>query len=137
MIELLANIILCFECLQGEVYISVHPDLSRPILVRPSSENFQVRKVCVWYVRMCLEPYLMTMATMAREYLFIHLDPLEENLLPHTFLRNGWTECVLQCTFCTSISQECVWPLNLVQKCLEFEGFRPFFGLRTFMSGLQ
>ena len=54
----------------------------------------------------------------------------------HSFLRNGWTECVLQCTFCTSISQECVWPLNLVQKCLEFEGFRPFFGLRTFMSGL-
>ena len=55
MIELLANIILRFECLQGEVtidnfaciyvhpfnasYISVHPDLSRPILVRPSSEN--------------------------------------------------------------------------------------------------
>ena len=79
---------------------------------------------------------LMAMATMVREYLIIHLDPLEENLLPHTFLRNGWTECVLQCTFCTSISQECVWPLNLVQKCLEFEGFRPFFGLRTFMSGL-
>ena len=73
---------------------------------------------------------------MAREYLFIHLDPLEENLLPHTFLRNGCTECALQHTFCTSISQECVGPLNLVQKCLEFEGFRPFFGLRTFMSGL-
>ena len=30
----------------------------------------------------------------------------------HTFLRNGQTECVLQCTFCLSISQECVWPLN-------------------------
>ena len=34
----------------------------------------------------------------------------------HTFLRNGWTECVLQCKFCPSISQKCVRPLNLVQK---------------------
>ena len=117
----------------GFPYIRIFLDQSWYVRVR---KIFQVRKVCVRYVRMRLEPYLMTMATMAREYLFIHLDPLEENLLPHTFLRNGWTECVLQCTFCTSISQECVWPLNLVQKCLEFEGFRPFFGLRTFMSGL-
>ena len=44
MIELLASIILRFECLQGEVYISVHPDLSRPILVRPSSENLSGSK---------------------------------------------------------------------------------------------
>ena len=55
----------------------------------------------------------------------------------HTFLRNGWTECVLQCTFCPSISQKCVRPLNLVPKWLEFEGFRPLFGFRAFMSGLS
>ena len=30
----------------------------------------------------------------------------------HIFSRNGWTECVLQRTFCLSISQECVWSLN-------------------------
>ena len=42
-----------------------------------------------------------------------------------------------KCTFCPSISQKCVGPLNLVQKWLEFEGFRPFFGFRAFMSGLS
>ena len=41
------------------------------------------------------------------------------------------------CAFCPSISQKCVGPLNLVQKWLEFEGFRPFFGFRAFMSGLS
>ena len=41
---------------KDESYISVHSDLSRLILVRPSSEIFQVRKICVRYVWMHLEP---------------------------------------------------------------------------------
>ena len=73
MIELLANIILHFGCLQGEVtidnfaciyfyiplmeaifpYIQIFLDQSWYVRVR---KVIQVRKVCVRYVRMRLEP---------------------------------------------------------------------------------
>ena len=89
MIELLANIILRFECLQGEVtidnfaciyissieatfpYIRIFLDQSWYVQVR---KIIQVRKVCVRYVWMRLEPYCEDFTSNLVQSVKLHLQ---------------------------------------------------------------